>query len=73
MNSATSTHDPRTQTTVIAAGHNEKCQLYSCQLAREIVSNSDIGTYFFTEILNLQTQIRNKKYVQLYIIFDCNA
>jgi len=43
MNSATSTHDPSSQTTIIAAGHNEKCQLYNCQLAREIVSNSDTG------------------------------
>ena len=59
MNSATSTHDPRTQTTVIAAGHDEKCQLYSCQLAREIVNNSDIGMYKY--IFFFPTKIKTYK------------
>ena len=37
MNCAASAFDAQSQTTTIAAGHNEKCQLYTCQLAREII------------------------------------
>jgi hypothetical protein len=39
MNCASASHDPNSQTTLIAVGHNEKCQVYSCQLARELVTD----------------------------------
>ena len=39
MNCATSAYQAQSQTSVIAVGHNEKCQLYRCQLAREILED----------------------------------
>ena len=41
MNCAASAFDPQTQTSVIAVGHNEKCQLYKCQLVREILDDQN--------------------------------
>ena len=41
MNCASSSHDSKSQKTIIAVGHNEKCQLYSCQLARELITPQD--------------------------------
>ena len=41
MNCAASAFDAKSQTTTIAAGHNEKCQLYTCQLAREIIEEEN--------------------------------
>lgn len=35
MNASASRYDPLKQRTIIAVGHNEKCQTYSLQLARE--------------------------------------
>ena len=64
MNSATSTHDPSSQTTIIAAGHNEKCQLYNCQLAREIVSNSDTGMNILPQKLKITNS--NMKQITSY-------
>ena len=37
MNCAASAFNPQSQTTIIAAGHNEKCQLYTCQLDKEVI------------------------------------
>ena len=39
MNCAASAYHPQSQTSVIAVGHNEKCQLYRCQLARELLED----------------------------------
>jgi prolactin regulatory element-binding protein len=41
MNCASGSHDTKSQKTIIAVGHNEKCQLYSCQLARELLSSPE--------------------------------
>ena len=41
MNCATSAHDPNNQTTTIAVGLNQNCQLYKCQLATELVSTAE--------------------------------
>lgn len=41
MNCASSSHDSKSQKTIIAVGHNEKCQLYSCQLTRELITPQD--------------------------------
>ena len=46
MNCAPSAYNATHQKTIIAVGLNEKCQLYSCQLARELVSPSDQGISF---------------------------
>ena len=35
MNASASKFDPKTQKTIIAVGHNEKCQTYALQLVRE--------------------------------------
>ena len=43
MNCASSSHDSKSQKTIIAVGHNEKTQLYSCQLARELITPQDKG------------------------------
>ncbi len=43
MNCSASLHDSNSQTTIIALGHNEKTQLYKCQLVREIVSANNEG------------------------------
>ena len=39
MNCAASAYHAQSQTSVIAVGHNEKCQLYRCQLAREVLED----------------------------------
>ena len=41
MNVCATSHDPATQRTIIAAGHNEKCQTYELQLAIENVSQEN--------------------------------
>jgi len=41
MNCASGSHDTKSQKTIIAVGHNENCQLYSCQLARELLGSTE--------------------------------
>jgi len=43
MNCASSIHDTKNQKTIIAVGHNEICQLYSCQLATELITKDKEG------------------------------
>ena len=57
MNCAPSAYNATHQKTIIAVGLNEKCQLYSCQLARELVSPPDQGISFSRWLANLENII----------------